>query len=154
MTVAASDPTLRAFLAGSMVAHVTTVSRGGRPFLTPLWFAEDAAGTMYLATRLDTRAARNVAAHPDVCVLLMGERMAPAGGVLHLRGTATRHPGLPPWRMLVRIAAKYYLGPRGLLSELANVGRWRLRALYYAQARGGAGHLRIVPNRTHLLHRP
>lgn len=151
--VAAADPTLAAFLAGSMVAHVTTVSPAGRPFLTPLWFVVD-AGTMYLATGLETRAARNVVSHPDVSVLLIGEAMAPAGAVLRVRGTATRHAGLPPWRVLLRIAAKYYLGPDALRTELANVTRWRLRLRYYAQAEGGAGHLRIVPTRTDLVRRP
>jgi pyridoxamine 5'-phosphate oxidase-like protein len=149
----ASDPTLRAFLAGSMVAHVATISRAGRPFLTPLWFAED-GDAMYLTTGLETRAARNVVSRPDVSVLLMGEAMASAEGVLRVRGTATRHAGLPPWRVLLRIAAKYYVGPRALRSELANVRRWRLRALYYAQVPGGAGHLCIVPTGTDLLRRP
>ncbi len=57
-------------------------------------------------------------------------------------------------RVLLRIAAKYYIAPGGLASELANVSRWRLRAFYYAQVRGGAGHLRIVPTGAELLLRP
>ena len=47
--------------------------------------------------------------------------------------------------MLLRIAARYYLAPGALASELGNVTRWLLRARYYAQVGGGPGHLRIVP---------
>jgi predicted pyridoxine 5'-phosphate oxidase superfamily flavin-nucleotide-binding protein len=148
-----SDPVVRAFVAGSMVAHLATVSRAGRPFLTPLWFVAD-GGTLYLTTGLATRAATNLAHTPDVALLLVGEHLARAGDTLRLRGTATRQGGLPPLRILLRIAAKYYIAPGGLASELANVSRWRLRALYYAQVRGGAGHLRIVPTGAELLRRP
>ena len=53
-------------------------SFAGRPFLTPLWFVAD-GGTLYLTTGRETRAARNVPRHPEVTVLLGGERLR--GGV-------------------------------------------------------------------------
>ena len=148
-----TDPIVRAFLAGSMVAHVATVSRAGRPFVTPLWYVNE-GGILWLTTGLQTRAARNVVHRPQVRVLLRGERLARRGETLRLQATASRHAGLPPWRVLVRIAAKYYVAPGGLLTELANVARWRLRTRYYAQVAGGAGHLVIVPSSAELLHRP
>ena len=99
------DATVRAFAAGSMVAHLATVSRAGRPFVTPLWFVAD-GGTLWLTTGLATRAARNVVHHPEVRVLLLGEGMGAGAGILRVQGTAARHAGLPPWRVLLRIAAK------------------------------------------------
>ena len=38
-----------------------------------------------------------------------------------------------------------HLSPRGALSELRHTAQWLLRLLYYADARGGPAHLRIVP---------
>jgi hypothetical protein len=84
----------------------------------------------------------------------MGERMAAGDGILRVQGTTTRHAGFPPWRVLLRIAAKYYLAPAALASELANATRWGLRARYYAQVAGGPGHLRIVPTGAEVLRRP
>jgi hypothetical protein len=149
---APTDPAVSVFLDQAMVALLATRSPAGRPFLTPLWFVAD-GGTLYLTTGRETRAARNVTRHPEVTVLLGGER---GGGdtVLRLRGTATCHAGLPPWRILVRIAVKYYVAPAALAVELRNVAKWGLRARYYAQVKGGPGHLRIVPAAAELLRRP
>ena len=74
--------------------------------------------------------------------------------MLRLRGSATCHHGLPSWAVLLRIAAKYYVAPRGLAVELRNVRRWRLRRLYYGQVKGGFGHLRVVPTAAEFLPRP
>ena len=35
--------------------------------------------------------------------------------------------------------------PGGLVTELPNFRRWRLRGRYYAQLKGGFGYLRVVP---------
>lgn len=141
------------FLRGSMVALVATVSAKGRPFMTPLWFVVD-GGTLYLTTGTATWTARNVARQPEVTLLLTGERLTRPGEALCLRGTATVHAGLPAWRILLRIAAKYYAPPRGIATELSNAAKWGLRARYYAQVKGGAGYLRVVPTGGEILRRP
>jgi uncharacterized pyridoxamine 5'-phosphate oxidase family protein len=148
-----SAPVVVDFLRGSMVALVATVSAKGRPFMTPLWFVLD-GGMLYLTTGTATWAARNVARHPDVALLLTGEKLTRPGEALRLRGTATIHPGLPPWRVLLRFALKYYAAPGGLAVELSNATKWGLRARYYAQVKGGAGYLRIVPTGGEILPRP
>lgn len=135
-------PEVRAFLAASLVAQVATVSPKGRPFMTPLWFVVDGEA-LYITTGPDTWAARNVAAHPALTLLFSGEHGERHDRVLRLRGQGTRHRGLPGWTVLLSIAAKYYLAPRALVTELRNASRWGLRARYYAQ--GGAGYLRVVP---------
>jgi predicted pyridoxine 5'-phosphate oxidase superfamily flavin-nucleotide-binding protein len=146
-------PVVVDFLHGSMVALVATASAKGRPFMTPLWFVAD-AGTLYLTTGTATWAARNVARQPEVALLLTGEHLTRAGEALSLRGTATVHAGLPAWRVLLRIAAKYYVAPGGLVAELSNATKWGLRARYYAQVKGGAGYLRVVPTGGEILRRP
>ena len=92
--------------------------------------------------------------HPEVVLMFSGERAGRSDRVLRLRGAAACHRGLPPWRVLVRIAAKYYVSPGALRVELRNARRWRLRRLYYGQVKGGFGYVRIVPTAAELLARP
>jgi len=137
-------PVVQEFLRDSLVAHVASRSAAGRPFVTPLWCTPH-AGVLWVTTGLETRLARNVARQPEVTLLLWGEARQRPGEALRLRARATRHAGLPPWAVLLRIAARYYLAPGALASELGNVTRWLLRARYYAQVDGGPGHVRLVP---------
>ena len=146
-----TDPIVRAFLRRTRIAEVATLSPKRRPFVTPLWFVVD-GGALYLTTGPDTWAARNVAQQPEVTLLLDDEGAGRSDRVLRLRGIATRHRGLPSWRVLARVAAKYYVSPRALPVELRNVRRWRLRRLLYAQ--GAFGYLRVLPTAGELLPRP
>jgi hypothetical protein len=147
--LAPTDTAVTAFLADSMVCRLTTLSSAGRPFVTPIWFVVD-AGTLYMTTGQQTWAARNIVRHPNVAILFGGED-ARRDSVLRLHGTASCHAGLPPWRVLARIALKYYVAPSALAVELRHAAQWSLRARYYAQAPGGAGHLRIVPTAAEML---
>jgi hypothetical protein len=143
-----TDASVRRFLRRSMVVEVATLSAKGHPFVTPLWFVVD-GGALYLTTGPETRAGRNVVGHPQVTLLFHGERR-----VLRMRGTGTCHRGVPSWRVLLRAAAKYYVGPRALPGELRNASRWTLRWRYYGQLKGGLGYLRVVPGAAALLPRP
>jgi nitroimidazol reductase NimA-like FMN-containing flavoprotein (pyridoxamine 5'-phosphate oxidase superfamily) len=125
------DPVVREVLANSFVARVATRSRSGAPALTPLWFVVD-AGRLFMATGAATLAARNARACPEIAVLLDGEAAGPRERVLLLRGRATVRDAMPSWRVLARMAWKYYVG--GLGSELWHARLWRLRQRYYAQA--------------------
>ncbi|HUI25188.1 MAG TPA: pyridoxamine 5'-phosphate oxidase family protein [Candidatus Kryptonia bacterium] len=145
-----ADPEVRAFLRDSLVVQVATLSPKGRPFVTPLWFVV-AGGALYITTGATTRAGKNVGQNSTVALLFAGERAAGPPRCLHLRGTATCHRGLPPWGILLRVAAKYYLAPRALLTELRNVRKWPLRQRYYGQVTGGAGYLRVVPTAVDFL---
>jgi hypothetical protein len=140
----ADAPIVRDFIQHSLVAHVASRSKAGRPFVTPLWFTPH-ANALWVTTGFDTRLAKNVAHEPEVMLLLWGEARRRRGEALRLRARATRHAGLPPWTVLAHIALRYYLAPRALSSELGNVSRWPLRARYYAQIGGGPGHVRLVP---------
>lgn len=148
-----NDAAVRVFLRRSLVTQVATLSPKGRPFLTPLWFVAR-HGVLYITTGPETWAGRNVQHHPAVTLLFSGERAGHPRQVLRLRGTATCHRGLPSWAVLLRVAAKYYLSPRALRVELRNARRWRLRTLYYGQAKGGLGYIRVVPNAYEFLRQP
>jgi hypothetical protein len=148
-----TDPEVRAFVRGSLIVQVATLSPKGRPFTTPLWFVDD-GGALYVTTGAASRAGKNVGQHPAVVLLFSGERAAGPARCLRLRGTARCFSGLPSWRVLFRILAKYYLSPRALATELRNAHKWRLRLRYYGQARGGAGYIRVVPTAADFLARP
>lgn len=148
--LAPGDTAVRAFLRNSMVVEVATLSAKSRPFVTPLWFVVD-RGRLYITTGPLSWVGKNVMHHPEVVLLLGGEHGSASDRVLRLRGTATCHRGLPSWRVLVRIAAKYYVSPRALWTELRNARRWRLRARYYRQVKGGFGYVCVVPTAGELL---
>jgi hypothetical protein len=147
------DPAVRAFLRRALIVQVATLSAKGRPFMTPLWFVVD-RGILYITTGPGTWAGKNVMQHPEVALLFSGEGAGPSDRVLRLRGTATCHHGLPSWRVLLRIAAKYYLSPWALRTELRNRRKWGLRSRYYGQVKGGFGHIRVVPSACEFLPRP
>ena len=148
-----TDPVVRRFLSRPMVAEVATLSPRGRPFLTPLWFVVD-GGALYVTTGPGSRAGRNIEREPRVALLFDGVHEGGSHEALRVWGSATVHRGLPPWRVVVRAALKYYVSPRALRVELRNARRWRLRSLYYGQAKGGFGYLRVVPIGGELLARP
>jgi hypothetical protein len=143
------DAAARAAIRRTMVVELATLSAKGRPFVTPIWFVAS-GGALYMTTAPGSRAGRNVARHPAVTLLFHGGPR----GALRVRGRATCHRGLPPWRVLGRIAAKYYVAPGALLLELRNARRWGLRARYYREGKGGFGYLRVVPDAAERLPAP
>jgi hypothetical protein len=151
--LAPDAPLVQEFVRDSLVTHIASRSPAGRPFVTPIWFTAY-EGVLWMTTGLGTRVAKNVTAHPNVTLLLWGDRHPKRSDVLRLHARATVHAGLPPWAVLYRIAMRYYLAPQALTSELRNVTRWSLRARYYAQISGGAGHVRVVPVAAETLPKP
>ncbi len=142
------DALVRHYLNHSMVMRLATVSARGNASLTPLWFVQD-RHRLIASTGAATLAARNIGADPRVALLLDGEKAGRSDMVLRIIGVAEVHEGLPRARMFARIAAKYYLAPLGLRSEVANAGRWRLRTRYYGQS--DAVWLAIEPSRAELV---
>lgn len=148
------DPRVETFLGRSMIVQVATLSPKRRPFVTPLWFVVH-RGCIYIATGAETWAGKNVAQHPAVTLLFRAGASSRTNQVLRMRGAATCHRGFPSWPVLLRVAAKYYLGRgRGLGVELRNAARWRLRQRYYAQAKGGPGHIVVIPESCEFLNTP
>jgi hypothetical protein len=127
------DPHVEHYVAHSLVMRLATLSARGAASLTPIWFVRH-QGQLVSSTAASTVAARNIVAEPRVTVLLDGESAGRSPFVVRLRGTAEVHRGLPPLGVLARFAAKYYVAPAGLRSELSHANRWALRARYYAQS--------------------
>jgi Pyridoxamine 5'-phosphate oxidase len=148
-----TDQAVRHFLRHSMIVEVATLSPRRRPFMTPLWFVVG-GGALYITTGPETWAGRNVAQHPEIALLFRAERRERSDRVLRLWGRATCHRGLPSWRVLLRVATKYYVSPGALRVELRNARKWRLRRLLYGQVKGGFGYLRVVPTAGELLTPP
>jgi hypothetical protein len=149
--VTPDDPLVAHHLATSSVMRLATTSARGTTTLTPIWFVLH-RGCLVSGTAASTMAARNIAADPRVTVLLDGEGAGRSAYLLRLRGTAEVNTGIPPAGALARLAAKYYLSPGGLRSEVAHRRMWGLRVRYYAQAEGvwlaihpGAAELVPVP---------
>ena len=142
---------VRHVLQRSRITQMATLSPKSRPFMTPLWFVEH-QGMLYITTGPGTRAGRNVSVHPEVALLF--QDVADEPRVLCVRGLASCRQGLPPWAALWRIMRKYYLPPRALLVELRHARLWPLRRLYYGQAKGGFGYIRVAPTAAVLLSRP
>jgi pyridoxamine 5'-phosphate oxidase-like protein len=148
-----TDAALRAFLRRSLIVQVATLSPKKHPFVTPLWFVCD-GGALYITTGPETWAGKNVTQTPEVQLLFSGEDEHSSDQVLRLRGMATCHHGLPSWRVLLRVAVKYYLSPGAASAELRNVRKWGLRRRYYGQVKGGFGYIRVVPTEGEFLPRP
>jgi len=148
MRICTDDPIALKMEAHSFVARVATRSRSGRPALTPLWFVVD-HGHFFMATGQAALAARNADANPEITILLDGEAAGRSQFVLRVHGKARVHAGFPTWRVLARLALKYYVAPAAARVELAHASRWRLRSRYYAQ--GHPAVIEFVPETAELL---
>jgi hypothetical protein len=142
------DPLVRHYLAHSMVMRLATISARGAASITPLWFVLD-GDWLIASTGAATVAARNVGYDRRVTLLLDGETAGRSELVLRLSGTAEVRRGLPPVRLMARLAAKYYVAPRGARSELLHARQWSLRSRYYAQSQ--AVVLAIKPEHAELV---
>jgi hypothetical protein len=126
------SPELEAALSTSRVMILATRSWTGTPFAVPLWFVSY-RGRIYATTAASSWTIRNVAASPQVALLLGGEGGHNAGRLL-VRGHARAVPGFPPVAVLARIACRYFLEPRYAAVELSHIPLWGRRMRYYAQS--------------------
>ncbi|WP_143447820.1 pyridoxamine 5'-phosphate oxidase family protein [Kineosporia sp. R_H_3] len=142
------------FVRASRVLVLGTTSPGGMPFATPIWFVPDRGGVLRVTSGGSSWAGRNVTTHPDVTLLLGGERGRADRRRLLVEGTAVVRSGLPPLRTATALAARYYLAPHELATELRHLPRWRFRQAYYAQHGGEPGHLEVAVRRARFVRQP
>jgi PPOX class probable F420-dependent enzyme len=127
-----SSPNLEAALSTSRVMILATRSRKGTPFAVPLWFVSH-QGRIYATTAASSWTIRNVAASPQVALLLGGEGGHRSGRLL-VRGRARAVAGFPPAAVLARMAWRYYLEPQFAAVELSHMPLWGRRMRYYTQS--------------------
>jgi hypothetical protein len=134
-------PNLEAALRRSRVMVLASRSEKGTAFAVPLWFVTH-HGRIYATTSASSWTVRNVAAVPQVALLLGGEGRDD-GNRLLVRGHARSVRGAPPAAVIARIAWRYYLQPEFAAVELSHARLWALRMRYYLQSR--AAYLVITP---------
>ena len=143
----ADDPVVRNILRRSMVAHIATLSRSGRPSVNPLYFIY-LNGKIWLGTPEWTLAARNVKADPRVCVLFNVEQDPADRRVLHIIGQARVRTDAEALRSYnPPMARKYVLTPGGIYNWLTQPRQLWLRRYYIAQSaqKGPAGVIEVTP---------
>ncbi|ULP42638.1 pyridoxamine 5'-phosphate oxidase family protein [Mycobacterium lentiflavum] len=126
------SPKLQAAVKNSRVMVLATRSRKGMAFAVPLWFVPQ-RGRLYATTSASSWTVRNLAATPQVALLLGGE-CGDRGSRLLVHGSARAVAAMPPPEVLARIAWRYYLQPRFAAVELRHIGLWPLRLRYYGQS--------------------
>ena len=132
---------LQRALSASRVMILATRSGSGMAFAVPLWFVPH-QGRIYATTAASSWTVRNVAAFPQVAILLGGESKHDTDRLL-VRGRARAVPGMPPAAVLARIAWRYYLHPQFAAVELSHIRLWGRRMRYYAQSK--PAHVIITP---------
>ena len=141
------DTALLYFLRRSMVARIATLSRNGRPSITPLYFVCQ-SGRIWLGTSDWTLAARSVLADPRVSVLFDVERDRSAHRVLRISGRASVRTDPKAQRSYtLRVARKYVLTPGGIRHYLVHLRQLKLQHTYHAQSaeKGQACVIEVTP---------
>ncbi|MGO9382755.1 MAG: pyridoxamine 5'-phosphate oxidase family protein [Mycobacterium sp.] len=144
------SPNLEAAVRSSRVMILASRSQRGTPFAVPLWFVRH-HGRWYATTSASSWTVRNVAASPQVAILLGGEGRGNTNRLL-VRGSARAVRGMPPPAVLARIAWLYYLQPRFAAVELGHIRLWALRMRYYGQSQ--AAYVVITPQTATELRAP
>jgi general stress protein 26 len=109
----AEDPAVRELMRRSMVTRLATLSRDGRPSITPIYFVAD-NGHIWIGTVVWTLAARNVRAEPRVSALFEVECDSADRRMLRITGRAKVRTDRPAQRFYNRrVARKYLLTPGG-----------------------------------------
>ncbi len=141
------DPAVRAFLRQSMIARVATLSRNGRPSVTPIYFV-CVNGNIWVGTSEWTLAARDAKADPRVVILFEAERGPRTGRVLRIAGRAVVRTDPQAQRAYnLRTALKYVLTPGGLRHYLGHLAMRPLMRRYHAQSaeKGRACVIEVTP---------
>lgn len=87
-----------------LITWMTTVTPGGQPQTSPVWFLWD-NGAIWVYSLADTARVRNLEANPNVSINLDGNGLG--GDIVVIEGTATIDMGAPPAAAVPAYVAKY-----------------------------------------------
>jgi PPOX class probable F420-dependent enzyme len=94
-------------LRGDRVVWLTTVSRGGAPVPSPVWFWWDGNDDVVVFSLPDTARTRNIEANPKVSLNFEGD--GEGGDIVILSGRASLEQG-PPANLVAPYVKKYAWG--------------------------------------------
>jgi Pyridoxamine 5'-phosphate oxidase len=141
------DPAALDFMRRSLVARIATVSRNGRPSITPLYFV-CMNGHIWLGTASWTLAAREAQANARVSVLLERDGHPNDRRILRVTGRASVQTNAKTLRSSnFRTLPKYILTPGGIRNYLAHPRQLRPSCRYHAQSaeKGPACVINVTP---------
>jgi PPOX class probable F420-dependent enzyme len=95
-------------LRGDRVAWLTTVTPGGAPLPSPVWFWWDGENDVLVFSLPDTARVRNIEANPKVSLNFAGD--GSGGDIVILSGTATVEPDGAPAHAVRPFVEKYAWG--------------------------------------------
>ncbi len=90
------------------VVWLTTVTPGGQPVPSPVWFWWDGEDTVYVFSLPDTPRTRNIAANGKVALNFAGD--GSGGDIVILSGVASLEPDDAPAHKLPAYVSKYAWG--------------------------------------------
>ena len=149
----ANDPEVLAVMRRAMVARIATLSRNGRPSVTPLYFV-CVKGSLWLGTVDWTLAARDAKADPRISVLLNVEHNPRDRRILRVSGRASVRTDPQLQRAYnLRVVFKYSLTPGGIYNTLQHVRQLRFMHQYHAQSaeKGKACVIEVTPEQAEFL---
>ena len=129
----AADPIALTIMGHAMVVRLATLSRNGRPSITPIYFIVE-QGNIWIGTVTWTLAVRAVRANPPVSLLFTWEQNPQMRQTLHITGTAAIRTDPPSLRRYnIRVAMKYIFTPGGMRSYLTHAHKMLLLHNYHTQ---------------------
>lgn len=151
-----ADPAIQTVLERGMVARLATMSRSGRPHVSPNYFVLDGS-RLWLGTTTGTLTARNVAANPTVRVLVENERDSEDERLVLIAGIATIRTDQGLLREYKRRdARKYFRTLQGLLMSIRHLRRLLLTSRYLSSSDASSRHcvIEIAPTVIEMLESP
>lgn len=148
-----NDPAVRTLLRRAKVARIATLSRSGRPSITPLYFVV-VQGQIWLGTPEWTLAVREIKADPRVSLLFEVEQNPQDRRVLRITGHAQIRTDASAQRAYnLRVAFKYLLTFGQIRNTFAHRWLLPLRRRYRAQSqtKGQACVIEVAPEQVELL---
>ncbi len=148
-----NDPAVRTLLRRAKVARIATLSRSGRPSITPLYFVV-VQGQIWLGTPEWTLAVREIKADPRVSLLFEVEQNPQDRRVLRITGRAQIRTDASAQRAYnLRVAFKYLLTFGQIRNTFAHRRLLPLRRRYRAQSqtKGQACVIEVAPEQVELL---
>lgn len=119
----------RTIVAANRYLVLATAGAGGRPWVSPVWFASEDASTFLWISKPETRHSRNIAARPEIAIVVFDSSADPDdAAALYVSAVAAELDGAErDAAIAVYARASVAQGLRAFSREdVSEGGRWRL----------------------------